>query len=100
MSDLISVLISHFGSQALTAKALGVSQPTVSYWLSGSQKISAEKAILAQVKTGGAIFASDLCPLIAEVVALQTMSKSSTEKPSTASGPDGAVIPSSARPAQ
>lgn len=95
MSDSISRLISHFGSQASTAKALGVSQPTVSYWLSGQQKISPEKALLAQTKSDGAVSASDLSPLIARVTALQTLNKSSAENTYCASGPDGAVHPSS-----
>ncbi|HEY0287176.1 MAG TPA: Cro/CI family transcriptional regulator [Pseudomonas sp.] len=95
MSDSISRLISYFGSQASTAKALGVSQPTVSYWLSGQQRISPEKALLAQTQTDGAILASDLSPLIAEVAALQTLNKSCPQKPDPARGSGGAVIPSS-----
>jgi DNA-binding transcriptional regulator YdaS (Cro superfamily) len=95
VAPIISKLIHHFGSQALTAKALGVSQPTVSYWLSGAQKISPEKAILAEQKSGGAISASELSVVIAEVVALQTLNRSSDKLPRPTSGPDGAVIPSS-----
>jgi DNA-binding transcriptional regulator YdaS (Cro superfamily) len=96
----ISELISYFGSQAATAKALGVSQPTVSYWLSGQQRISPEKALLAQLKSGGSVSASDLCPLIAEFAALRTLSKSSPESTRFTPSPDGAVIPSSVRGAQ
>lgn len=95
MSDPISVLISHFGSQTATAKALGVSQATVSYWLSGHQKISPEKALLAQVKSCGAVAASRLCTLFAEAEALQTLDKSSTKIAATASGADGSVRTSS-----
>lgn len=95
MAPIISKLILHFGSQMLTAKALGVSQPTVSYWLSGAQKISPEKAILAERKSGGAISASELSVVVAEVVALQTLNKSSGKSRTYASGPEGAVIPTS-----
>lgn len=96
MSDSIKALISYFGSQAATAKALEVSQATVSYWLSGAQKISVEKSLAAQIKTGGAVLASDLSPLVAEVAALQTLKKSCTEIPVQAPSPNGAVIPYSA----
>jgi DNA-binding transcriptional regulator YdaS (Cro superfamily) len=95
VAPIISKLILHFGNQALTAKALGVSQPTVSYWLSGAQKISPEKAVLAEQKSGGAISASELSVVIAEVVALQTLNKSSLHPPDHAPGPDGSVHPSS-----
>ncbi|MBI6743301.1 MULTISPECIES: transcriptional regulator [Pseudomonas syringae group] len=95
MSVFISALISHFGSQAATAQELGVSQATVSYWLSGQQTISPRKAILAHKKTLGAVTASDLCPLIAEAVALQTVDKSSQTYSHPASGPDGSVHTSS-----
>ncbi|WP_093464503.1 Cro/CI family transcriptional regulator [Pseudomonas sp. NFR16] len=95
MSDSISALISHFGSQTATAKVLGVSQPTVSYWLSGQQRISPEKAILAQMKSNGAVLASDLCPLIAELAALQTLNESSPKSLDSTPRPDGAVILSS-----
>lgn len=96
MSESISALISHFGSQTATAKALGVSQPTVSYWLSGYQKISPEKALLAQVKSKGEISATDLCPLFAEAEALQTLNKSSVKNAIRAPGSEDAVNPSSA----
>ncbi|WP_122366373.1 transcriptional regulator [Pseudomonas coronafaciens] len=97
MSVFINALISHFGSQAATAQELGVSQATVSYWLSGQQSISPRKAVLAHKKTMGAVTASDLCPLIAEAVALQTLEESSQINPALASGPDGSVDISSAQ---
>jgi DNA-binding transcriptional regulator YdaS (Cro superfamily) len=95
VSEPISELISHFGSQTATAKALGVSQPTVSYWLSGHQRISPAKALLAQIQSGGAVSASGLCPLLAEVEALQTLNASSTKKLNPTAGPEGAVQASS-----
>lgn len=91
----ISDLIGHFGSQVLTGKALGVSQATVSYWLSGSQKVSPEKAFLAELVTDGAIKASSLCSLLAQIEARHKVSESSAEFPDRAPGPDGSVYASS-----
>lgn len=95
MAENIIALIKHFGSQALTGKALGVSQATVSYWLSGAQKVSPEKAFLAELVTGGAIKASSLCSLLAQVEARRKLGESSTALPSFASGSDGSVHSSS-----
>ncbi|WP_367239227.1 Cro/CI family transcriptional regulator [Pseudomonas fulva] len=95
MARSISRLINHFGTQSLTAKALGVSQATVSYWLSGSVKISAEKAFLAELATGGVISAASLCPLIAQVEARHKVGESSTRSTQSTPGPDGSVHPSS-----
>jgi DNA-binding transcriptional regulator YdaS (Cro superfamily) len=100
VSQSISALISYFGSQTAAARALGVSQPTVSYWLSGQQKISPEKALLAQRLSSGSLSASDLCPLIAELTALHTLDKSSAISTALEPPPDGAVIPSSSEGAQ
>ncbi|MHC8348676.1 Cro/CI family transcriptional regulator [Pseudomonas sp. RT4P38] len=96
MAKNINLLINFFGSQSLTGKALGVSQATVSYWLSGSQKVSPEKALLAEVATQGAIKASSLCDLIAQFEARHKVGESSTDLPRFASGPDGSVHASSA----
>ncbi len=95
MAQKISELINHFGSQSKTGEALGVSQATVSYWLSGSQRVSPEKALLAEVLTHGAIKASSLCHLIAQVEARHKVSESSPEFPFSAPGPDGSVCASS-----
>jgi DNA-binding transcriptional regulator YdaS (Cro superfamily) len=95
MHKHVDLLVKHFGSQAKAAKALGVSQPLVSYWLSGAQRVSADKAILAESLTSGAVRARDLCHLIAEAEDRRKMSESSPLCPSTASGPDGSVCVSS-----
>ncbi|MEX2902471.1 transcriptional regulator [Pseudomonas rhodesiae] len=95
MAQKISELINHFGSQSKTGDALGVSQATVSYWLAGSQKVSPEKAMLAEIVTGGAIKASSICELIAQVEARHKVGESSTEFPIRARGPDGSVCASS-----
>ncbi|POQ03666.1 transcriptional regulator [Pseudomonas syringae] len=96
MAEKIIALIEYFGSQALTGKALGVSQATVSYWLSGAQKVTPEKALLAELATHGAIKASSLCDLIALVEARHKPGESSAELARSAPGPDGAVCASSA----
>lgn len=96
MAEKINALIKFFGSQSKTGEALGVSQATVSYWLSGSQKISPEKALLAETVTDGAIKASSLCELIAQVEARHKVGESSPEFSSSASGLNGSVNPSSA----
>lgn len=95
MPKNIIELINYFGSQSKTGEALGVSQATVSYWLSGSQKVSPEKALIAETATEGAIKASSLSDLIAQVEARHNLGESSTEFPKPAPGPDGSVHPSS-----
>ncbi|WP_339546294.1 transcriptional regulator [Pseudomonas sp. RA_35y_Pfl2_P32] len=95
MAQKISELINHFGSQSKTGDALGVSQATVSYWLSGSQKVSPEKALLAESVTGGAIKASSICDLIAQVEARHKVGESSPEFPTVAPEPNGSVCVSS-----
>lgn len=97
MAENINALIEFFGNQSLAGKALGVSQATVSYWLSGAQKVSPEKALLAEVATKGLIKASSLSALIAEVEARHKVGESSTEYSVDASGLDGSVCTSSMR---
>jgi|GEM_PF-1061247 len=64
-SKPIEKLIDHFGTQAKTAKALQVEQPTVSNWLRGIHGVSVEHALRAELATGGAVKAVDLCPKLA-----------------------------------
>ncbi|WP_213941215.1 Cro/CI family transcriptional regulator [Pseudomonas sp. dw_612] len=56
----IERLVDYFGGQTKTGFALGVSQPTVSYWVTGTHPISADKAFLAEDLTCGAITAREL----------------------------------------
>lgn len=49
-------------STAKLAKRLGVSQGLVSHWITGRTRITAEKAILIEEKTGGTINRHDLRP--------------------------------------
>ena len=57
----IQRLVQHFGGQAKTASALGVTQAAVSYWVSGTHRMNAAKAFLAEELTGGQVTARDLC---------------------------------------
>lgn len=60
-------IVSHFGSQSSTAKALGVSQPSVYSWVKGLTEMSEKVAIRAQKVTEGKFKASDLCPSLREL---------------------------------
>lgn len=66
MSTTVQGLVSHFGDQVKTAKALGVTQSAVSQWISGSSRMSALVAVRAEAATGGAFKAIDLCPAISQ----------------------------------
>ncbi|UVM53522.1 helix-turn-helix domain-containing protein [Pseudomonas sp. B21-012] len=57
----IEKLVEFFGGQAKTAAALSVTQPAVSYWLSGTHSMSAAKAFLAEELTSGQVTARELC---------------------------------------
>lgn len=57
----IEKLVEHFGGQTNTAKALGVSQASVSYWLAGIHSMSADFAFKAEELTGGLVTAKELC---------------------------------------
>jgi DNA-binding transcriptional regulator YdaS (Cro superfamily) len=97
MAGKISTLINYFGSQSKTGEALGVSQATVSYWLSGSQRVSPEKALLAESVTQGLIKASSLCDVIAQVEARHKLGESSPDFVTAAPGANGSVCASSTR---
>ncbi len=49
-------------STSKLAKQLGVSQGLVSQWITGRTRITAEKAVLIEEKTGGMINRHDLRP--------------------------------------
>lgn len=57
----IQKLVEFFGDQTKTAKALGVSQATVSYWLAGIHTMTAKPAFKAEELTGGLVTARELC---------------------------------------
>jgi transcriptional repressor of cell division inhibition gene dicB len=66
MSNPFERLIKHFGSQGKTAKALGVTQGSVSGWVRGLHGCSALVAMRAEIATKGEIKAHELCPDIPE----------------------------------
>ncbi|WP_445360400.1 YdaS family helix-turn-helix protein [Microbulbifer sp. EKSA005] len=63
----IKKLIEHFGSQKAAAKALRISQPTISNLLNGNHGASAVLALRAEQVAGGVVRAVDLCPKLAEL---------------------------------
>ncbi|WP_252510515.1 Cro/CI family transcriptional regulator [Acinetobacter baumannii] len=60
-------VVSHFGSQSSTARALGVSQPSVFSWVKGLTEMSEKVAIRTQKVTDGKFKAADLCPSLREL---------------------------------
>ncbi len=66
MSNIYKEVIIFFGGQSGTKTKLGVSQPTVSGWLTGKHGMSAKVALKAQRLSDGKFKASDLCSELAE----------------------------------
>ncbi|WP_043316612.1 YdaS family helix-turn-helix protein [Microbulbifer sp. HZ11] len=58
-------LVEHFGGQVAAANALQVKQPTISNLVRGKHGASAELALRAELATGGAVKAYQLCPKLA-----------------------------------
>lgn len=69
---LYKKLVSHFGNQNITANALGISQSTISGYVSGRWGMSGKVAIRAEKATNGTFKAVDLCPDLKE---FQTLSE-------------------------
>ena len=61
-NNIFQLLVTHFGGQENTAKALGVKQPAVSGWVRGSKRMSEIVAMRAQEATDGKFKAVELCP--------------------------------------
>lgn len=66
MISIFSDLVGFFGGQVATAKALGVTQGTVSGWIRGIHGCSADVAFLAQAKTDGRFKAEQLRPSLSD----------------------------------
>lgn len=66
-TNIYEKLVSHFGTQELTAEALGVSQSTVCGYVKNKWKMSKEVAIKAQKATNDLFKAVDLCPSLKEI---------------------------------
>lgn len=79
MKNIFTQLVAYFGGQVATAKALGVTQGTVSGWIRGVHGCSAEKALLIQLRTSGQFLAADLRPSLAE--SLPTVDHNVRESP-------------------
>lgn len=66
MQTLYRDVVKHFGGQKLTADALGVSQATISGYVSGRWNMSEPVAIRAEKATGSKFKAIELCPSLKE----------------------------------
>ena len=62
LTRLYGRVVAHFGGQTLTAKALGIEQPSVNAWLKGKTKMSINSALRAEKETLGKFKAVDLSP--------------------------------------
>ena len=67
MNQKVKELITIFGNQQKTAKALGCSQTTVFKWLHSKMHVSAFYAVKAERLTNGEIKAVDLCSRLKEL---------------------------------
>ncbi|WP_080952131.1 Cro/CI family transcriptional regulator [Pseudomonas putida] len=66
MNEIFNDLVKFFGGQVATARALGVTQGTVSGWVRGIHGCSADMALIIQAKTHGRFTASSIRPSLAE----------------------------------
>lgn len=66
MQTIYQELVKHFGGQVATAKALHVSQSTVSGYVKGRWNMSERVAIKAEKASFGAFKAVELCPTLKE----------------------------------
>lgn len=66
MNEIFNDLVKFFGGQVATAKALGVTQGTVSGWVRGVHGCSADMALIIQAKTHGRFAASCIRRSLAE----------------------------------
>lgn len=62
MQTIYQNLVDHFGGQVAAAKSLGVSQSSISGYVSGRWNMSERVAIKAEIATEGKFKAVDLCP--------------------------------------
>lgn len=97
MTSIFNDLVAFFGGQVATAKALGVTQGTVSGWIRGLHGCSADVALVAQNKTGGHFTAAQLRPSLAK--SLPTMEQNLLAKAATQQPYESAVNPSSTKQA-
>lgn len=55
-------LFERFATQNGIARAVGVSQAAVSYWVNGIEKPTAKNAIAIEKATNGAVTRAEICP--------------------------------------
>lgn len=94
MNVIFNDLVKFFGGQVATAKALGVTQGTVSGWVRGVHGCSADMALIIQAKTHGRFAASSIRPSLAE--SLPTLDQKVPAKSHQAQTNESAVNSSSA----
>lgn len=93
MANVFEELTAFFGGQVPLAKALGVTQGTVSGWVRGVHGCSAEIAFLIERATGGKFLASRLRPSLASDS--PTLNQTIRPNPSNGQSPESAVNSSS-----
>lgn len=98
MKEIFKDLVRFFGGQMATAKALGVTQGTVSGWVRGIHGCSADMALLIHAKTHGRFAASCIRPSLAD--SLPTLEQNVAASSHQAQTNESAVNPSSVGGAQ
>lgn len=98
MVNVFVELTAFFGGQVAMAKALGVTQGTVSGWVRGVHGCSAEIAFLIERTTDGKFVATQLRPSLAS--ASPTLNQTIRQASLTVQSSDGAVNSSSTNPAR
>lgn len=71
VSKPVQDLINYFGGQKEAAKALGLTQGTITGWLRKKHGVSPVNATKVEVATKRYIKASDLCPALLEIEEMQ-----------------------------
>ena len=69
LPDLYAELVKHFGGQVKAAAAIGVTQSTISEYVTGKSKMGPVTAIKAERETNGKFKSKALCPALATVAA-------------------------------
>ncbi|MBV4480029.1 transcriptional regulator [Pseudomonas khavaziana] len=93
MTNVFGELATFYGGQVAMAKALGVTQGTVSGWVRGIHGCSAEIAFLIERMTEGKFLASQLRPSLAN--ASPTLNANVRPNPADHQSPVGAGVLSS-----
>ncbi len=65
--EAIEKLVKLLGGPTAAARAIGVSQPTVTGWLQSNHGVSVGSALKAEAATSGLITAESLCPDVQKI---------------------------------